>query len=148
MTWTPEQWILVITAVIGSLTGAIISILNAFSHSVAKGLLVQAKRRLEDNTATTEQTMIQLQNNNRAVAKAEEKIENHTAELQSLVNYLREQNEELATRVTQANSLIQDLRQMNVVLKTAERQQQFDRDIAELQALVVEVTTKKPEGSS
>ena len=148
MTWTPEQWILVITAVIGSLTGAIISILNAFSHSVAKGLLVQAKRRLEDNTAKTEQTMIQLQNNNRAVAKAEEKIENHTAELQSLVNYLREQNEELATRITQANSLIQDLRQMNVVLKTAERQQQFDRDIAELQALVVEVTTKKPEGSS
>ena len=118
-------------------TGAIVTIMNARGGRRMQQSLVATRQDLQANTDKTEQSVIQLQNNNRAVAKTGELLNGHTEQLQEVVEKLSAESEALALKVTQAEALHQRLEDLHVVLKTAERQASFDQDIAELKALLM-----------
>ena len=141
--WTTGQWLSIVFIMCVGCMGTATAVMLALRHRSLGQMLVFAKDQLTQNTAQTEQSLIQLQNNNRVVAQAEAtmtqaeaKMIRHAAELQQLVVTLQEQNVELMTRMQQARHLLAEVQAMNVTLRTEERQHHFEERLNQLVGLI------------
>lgn len=129
---------------LAALIAVAIALVNTWRHGLTNQLLRATQEQIQVNTEKTEQTVIQLQNTNRAVGKAEASIQDQTQQLETLVAHLQQHNETLTLKLVQAQAALQEIESLHVALRTEERQAVFDRELAELKALLVAQALRPP----